>query len=102
MPRTTQSVIKARPPPKTKGGSSSDMFLTAAERRAKQQKDEKKSSEDPFSFLADVRDKDGVRPGEPGYDPRTLYVPQKAWKEFTPFERQVILFISLAWRFAYN
>ncbi|KAI0764567.1 DNA mismatch repair protein Msh6 [Trametes elegans] len=63
-------------------------FLTAAEQRALKQKDEKKSSEDPFSFLVDPRDKDGVRPGEPGYDPRTLYIPAKAWKEFTPFEKQ--------------
>ncbi|KAI0697052.1 DNA mismatch repair protein Msh6 [Cytidiella melzeri] len=79
-----------RPTTKTgnsKGGSS-DMFLTAAERRALKQKEDKKSNEDPFDFLLDPRDKDGVRPGEPGYDPRTLYVPPKAWKTFTPFEKQ--------------
>ena len=35
-----------------------------------------------------MRDKDGVRPGEPGYDPRTLYIPKSAWNEFTPFEKQ--------------
>ncbi|KAI9069848.1 DNA mismatch repair protein Msh6 [Trametes sanguinea] len=79
----------ARPPLKqessSKGASS---FLTAAEQRALKQKDEKKSSEDPFSFLIDVRDKDGVRPGQPGYDPRTLYIPPSAWKQFTPFEKQ--------------
>ncbi len=79
----------ARPPLKkeasSKGASS---FLTAAEQRARKQKEEKKSTEDPFSFLVDVRDKDGVRPGEPGYDPRTLYIPQAAWKSFTPFEKQ--------------
>ena len=73
----------------SKGGKS---FLTAAEQRAQQQKAEKKSNEDAFSFLQDVRDKDGVRPGEPGYDPRTLYIPAKAWKEFTPFEKQVRLY----------
>ena len=33
--------------------------------------------------------KDGFRPGEPQYDPRTLYVPKKSWQEFTPFEKQV-------------
>ncbi|KAI0367675.1 DNA mismatch repair protein Msh6 [Pilatotrama ljubarskyi] len=79
----------ARPPlnkeASSKGASS---FLTAAEQRALKQKDEKKSAENPYSFLLDVRDKDGVRPGEPGYDPRTLYIPAKAWKEFTPFEKQ--------------
>lgn len=72
----------------SKGGSS-DLFLTAAERRTLKQKEDKKSTEDPFEFLLDPRDKDGVRPGEAGYDPRTLYVPAKAWKTFTPFEKQV-------------
>jgi DNA mismatch repair protein MSH6 len=33
--------------------------------------------------------KDGKRPGQPGYDPRTLFIPPKAWKDFTPFEKQV-------------
>ncbi|KAI0350882.1 DNA mismatch repair protein Msh6 [Trametes cingulata] len=79
----------SRPPLKKEASSKgAKTFLTAAEQRALKQKDEKKSSEDPFSFLVDVRDKDGVRPGEPGYDPRTLYIPAKAWKEFTPFEKQ--------------
>ncbi|RPD75422.1 DNA mismatch repair protein Msh6 [Lentinus tigrinus ALCF2SS1-7] len=66
----------------------SSTFLTAAEQRARKQKEEKKSTEDPFSFLVDVRDKDKIRPGEPGYDPRTLYIPPSAWKSFTPFEKQ--------------
>ncbi|EKM57980.1 uncharacterized protein PHACADRAFT_116507 [Phanerochaete carnosa HHB-10118-sp] len=69
-------------------GGSSNIFLTAAEQRQQAQKEEKKSNEDPFGFLVDVRDKDGVRPSEPGYDPRTLYIPPKAWKAFTPFEKQ--------------
>ncbi|KAI0077327.1 DNA mismatch repair protein Msh6 [Panus rudis PR-1116 ss-1] len=78
-----------RPPLVAESSSrGSNMFLTAAEQRAQRQKEEKKSAEDPFSFLVDVRDKDGNRPGEPGYDPRTLYIPPKAWKEFTPFEKQ--------------
>ncbi|KZT01205.1 DNA mismatch repair protein Msh6 [Laetiporus sulphureus 93-53] len=68
--------------------ASSSVFLTAAEQRAEQQKAGKKSTDDSFSFLRDVRDKDGVRPGKPGYDPRTLYIPPKAWKGFTPFEKQ--------------
>ena len=77
-------------PPMTKEASSkgSTSFLTAAEQRARQQKEDKKSSEQAFSFLLDVRDKDGIRPGEPGYDPRTLFIPKKAWDKFTPFEQQ--------------
>ncbi|KAI0630999.1 DNA mismatch repair protein Msh6 [Trametes polyzona] len=79
----------ARPPLKKEGSSRGAAgFLTAAEQRALKQKDEKKSTEDPFSFLVDVRDKDGLRPDQPGYDPRTLFIPAKAWKEFTPFEKQ--------------
>lgn len=83
---------KDRSAPQKAGGTqsgSSNMFLTAAERRALKQKEEKKSTEDPFDFLVDPRDKDGVRPGEPGYDPRTVHIPAKAWKNFTPFEKQV-------------
>ncbi|KAL1746027.1 muts domain V-domain-containing protein [Schizophyllum fasciatum] len=68
-------------------GSGAD-FLTAAERREQGKKNDKKAAEDPYSFLQDIRDKDGKRPGEKGYDPRTIYIPKNAWKEFTPFERQ--------------
>ncbi|EIW55250.1 DNA mismatch repair protein Msh6 [Trametes versicolor FP-101664 SS1] len=85
----TKKKAAARPPlqkeSSSMGGSN---FLTAAEQRALKQKDEKKSTEDPFSFLVDVRDKDEVRPGQPGYDPRTLYIPPRAWTSFTPFEKQ--------------
>ncbi|KAJ7695011.1 muts domain V-domain-containing protein [Mycena olivaceomarginata] len=76
---------KAAAPAATSGNSS---FLTAAERRQLEKKNEKKESESPYSFLQDIKDKDGNRPNEPGYDPRTLYVPPKAWKDFTPFEKQ--------------
>ncbi|KAJ6606598.1 muts domain V-domain-containing protein [Mycena vulgaris] len=63
-------------------------FLTAAEQREQDKKNEKKESESPYAFLAEIRDKDGIRPEDPKYDPRTLYIPPKAWKEFTPFEKQ--------------
>ncbi|KAJ6547168.1 DNA mismatch repair protein msh6 [Mycena capillaripes] len=63
-------------------------FLTAAEQREQNKKNEKKESESPYAFLADIRDKDGNRPDDPKYDPRTLYIPAKAWKDFTPFEKQ--------------
>ena len=90
-PKAKKSKPKERPALQKTGpskGSSGDMFLTAAERRALKQKEDKKSTEDPFEFLLDPRDKDGIRPGEPGYDPRTLYIPKKAWATFTPFEKQ--------------
>ena len=41
-----------------------------------------------YSWLADVRDIDGNKPGEPDYDPRTIYVPPGAMAKFSPFEKQ--------------
>ena len=67
----------------------SSPFLTAAEKSMQDKKLEKKNVEKPFGFLRDIKDKDGVRPGEPGYDPRTIYIPKSSWTEFTPFEKQV-------------
>ncbi|KDR79956.1 hypothetical protein GALMADRAFT_242120 [Galerina marginata CBS 339.88] len=69
-------------------GTGTFSFLTAAEQREQGKKDDKKSAESPYDFLQDVRDKDGRRPGEDDYDPRTLFVPKKAWSSFTPFEKQ--------------
>ncbi|KAM5536095.1 hypothetical protein V8D89_010194 [Ganoderma adspersum] len=86
-----KTAAPSRPPLKQESsskGPGGSAFLTAAEQRALKQKSEKKAAEDAFRFLADVRDKDGLRPGEPGYDPRTLYIPKSAWNEFTPFEKQ--------------
>jgi DNA mismatch repair protein MSH6 len=41
-----------------------------------------------FSFLVDVRDKNGLKRGEEGYDPSTLHIPESAYRKFTPFEKQ--------------
>lgn len=60
----------------------SNIFLTAADQRTQLQKDEK-SAKDPFEFLQDIRDVDGVRLDEPRYDPRMLDVPPKAWETFS-------------------
>lgn len=68
--------------------SSSDFLLTAAERKKVQAKEEKRESETCFDFLADVKDKDGNRPEDPEYDPRTVFIPKSAWAHFTPFETQ--------------
>lgn len=43
---------------------------------------------DRYKWLIDVRDEAGRRPGEDGYDSRTLYIPKAQWNKFTPFERQ--------------
>ncbi|KAI0319317.1 muts domain V-domain-containing protein [Amylostereum chailletii] len=89
--KSTKFKSQTSRPPLNKGsttGSSNNTFLTAAEQRAQATKSDKKSHDDAFSFLVNPKDKDGVRPGEPGYDPRTLFIPKSAWNEFTPFEKQ--------------
>jgi DNA mismatch repair protein MSH6 len=46
------------------------------------------TNKDRYSWLFDIRDKEGNRPGSENYDPRTLYIPSSAWKSFTAFEKQ--------------
>ena len=43
---------------------------------------------DRYPWLADVRDADQNPLGHPEYDPRTVYIPPQAWREFSPFEHQ--------------
>nr|WJN24935.1 mismatch repair protein [Tranzscheliella williamsii] len=62
--------------------------LTKAERRVIEEKRRKAENEQAYSFLVDLRDKDGNRPGDAEYDSRTVYIPKAAWKDFTPFEEQ--------------
>ena len=68
--------------------NSSLSHLTKAERRVIEEKRKKAENEQAYSFLVDLKDKDGNRPGEPNYDSRTVYIPKSAWKDFTPFEIQ--------------
>ncbi|GJJ14893.1 hypothetical protein Clacol_009163 [Clathrus columnatus] len=84
-------------PPKLKKGATvsdglHDFHLTAAEQRTRDKKTDKIGKEEPFSFLLNIRDvrcfKDRKQPGDPDYDPTTLYIPPSAWKTFTPFEKQ--------------
>ncbi|GAC99200.1 hypothetical protein PHSY_006800 [Pseudozyma hubeiensis SY62] len=70
------------------GPSASLSHLTKAERRLIEEKRKKADNEEAYSFLLDLRDKDGNRPGDAEYDSRTVYIPKSAWKDFTPFERQ--------------
>lgn len=44
--------------------------------------------EDRYEFLIDIKDKNGKRKGEEGYDPSKLYIPERYYKKFTPFEKQ--------------
>ncbi|KAK8845368.1 hypothetical protein IAR55_006081 [Kwoniella newhampshirensis] len=63
-------------------------LLTQAEKNKLDAKDAKREKETTFSFLQDVRDKEGNRPDDPEYDNRTILIPKSSWAEFTPFEKQ--------------
>lgn len=41
-----------------------------------------------YPWLAEIQDADRNPPGHPEYDPRTVYIPPKAWHDFSPFEKQ--------------
>ena len=54
-------------------------------------KKEKASKTDPekrHAWLEDERDIDRNPIGHPDHDPRTLYIPPHAWRDFSPFEKQ--------------
>lgn len=44
--------------------------------------------EDRYPWLANIRDKEKRAPGDPEYDPRTIFIPPMAWAKFSPFEKQ--------------
>ncbi|GAA5901645.1 hypothetical protein JCM6882_006031 [Rhodosporidiobolus microsporus] len=79
-----------RPSLKSHGSGSGGIggIKTAADKAREKAKKDKQANEEVFSFLLDPKDADGNRPTDPGYDPRTLHIPNSAWKTFTPFERQ--------------
>ncbi|BFZ53066.1 DNA mismatch repair protein msh6 [Savitreella phatthalungensis] len=54
---------------------------------------------DGYAWLKpeNIKDADGHRPGEPGYDPGTLYIPKSALNKFSPFEGQFWEFKRRNW-----
>ncbi|KAK2608567.1 DNA mismatch repair protein msh6 [Conoideocrella luteorostrata] len=47
-----------------------------------------KEPEDRYPWLNSIRDKEKRLPGDPEYDPRTIFIPPLAWNKFSPFEKQ--------------
>ena len=56
--------------------------------KPKKRQAHKTEPEQRYAWLADIRDMDRNRPGDPNYDPRTIYIPPMAWTNFSPFEKQ--------------
>lgn len=55
---------------------------TVKERKKEERQDER------WSWLVDRRDRDGNRPRDAGFDPRTLHIPTEALKSMTAFQKQ--------------
>lgn len=55
-----------------------------------QEKAEKfqKDNEQRYRWLQDMKDADRNPVGSENYDPRTLFIPDSAWRAFKPFEKQ--------------
>jgi DNA mismatch repair protein MSH6 len=56
--------------------------------KADRAKNFQEKNKDRYSWLHDIRDKEGNRSSDENYDPRTLFIPASAWKTFTAFEKQ--------------
>ncbi|KKY16592.1 putative dna mismatch repair protein [Diplodia seriata] len=76
-PDNVTSTDMVRPPP---------TFVKKA--NGKKEKAYKTEPEKRYTWLAHVLDADRNPPGHPDYDPRTIFIPPMAWKDFSPFEKQ--------------
>src|SRR5688572_11763699 len=47
-----------------------------------------KEPEQRYPWLAKIQDKEKRSPGDPEYDPRTIFIRPMAWNKFSPFEKQ--------------
>ncbi|KAJ9661332.1 DNA mismatch repair protein msh6 [Coniosporium apollinis] len=54
----------------------------------KKQKAHMTEPDQRYPWLANILDADRNPPNHPDYDPRTIYIPPLAWKDFSPFEKQ--------------
>lgn len=57
----------------------------------------KQRNEGRYKWLLDERDSEQRRPTDEGYDPRSLFIPPAAWRNFTSFETQFWQIKSLHW-----
>eukprot|EP00842_Homolaphlyctis_polyrhiza_P005515 jgi/Hompol1/5965/HPOL_000166-RA len=71
--------------------------VTSAEKKKARAETFKDKNELRYSWLLDIKDSDGRPVDHPDYDPRTLFVPSNAWRNFTPFEKQFWEIKSTHW-----
>lgn len=59
-----------------------------APKNGRKQKAHMTDPDQRYPWLATILDAEMNPPDHPDYDPRTVYVPPLAWKDFSPFEKQ--------------
>ncbi|KAI8335064.1 muts domain V-domain-containing protein [Chlamydoabsidia padenii] len=85
------------PPSPLSRRTNSNTTTTKEEKQKGKSKAFKEKNESRYSWLSEVRDANGNSVDSPDYDPRTLYIPASAWKNFTPFEKQFWEIKSKQW-----
>lgn len=80
--------LSAMPRPGSQQTPPKPLFMTTGDSKKERAAKFAKKNGERYAWLEDIRDQQGVRPNEPGYDKRTLLIPQSAWNSFSPFERQ--------------
>ncbi|KAJ3017889.1 DNA mismatch repair protein msh6 [Thoreauomyces humboldtii] len=83
--RSASSPLSATTPNTFRTSFAASMDSTEKQTRVQKFKEK---NEGRYAWLLDVKDEEGRRPGEEGYDSRTLFIPGTAWRSFTPFEKQ--------------
>jgi DNA mismatch repair protein MSH6 len=83
------------PSPSAYTPSKSAQMITSAEKKNARQTTFSEKNKTRYAWLSDPRDAEKRSPEDPDYDHRTLFIPDNAWKSFTPFEKQFWVFEKL-------
>lgn len=65
-----------------------DPVVSSTSGTKRKEKAHETEPEQRYSWLKNITDIDRNPPGDPNYDPRTIYIPPLAWSRFSPFEKQ--------------
>ncbi|CRG88135.1 DNA mismatch repair protein msh6 [Talaromyces islandicus] len=65
-----------------------DPVVSSSSGTKRKEKAHETEPEKRYPWLANITDIDRNPPGDPNYDPRTIYIPPLAWSRFSPFEKQ--------------
>ncbi|KAF9438135.1 DNA mismatch repair protein msh6 [Entomortierella beljakovae] len=87
-PAKTASIFNKPAPSPSKPAPSRPVLTLKDDKKKERAIKFEENNSGRYKWLLDIKDADGNPIGSPDYDPRTLYIPARAWGEFTDFERQ--------------